>query len=163
MSEVELREKEVVGVPAIVGPGGEVAEGTGVDIDLSDPVACAVALDRVRTIESEFNSVKRILTEAVVAHYRLTGERTIELPGRLKAEIKAGNRNLIDPDILESRLREAGMPEERIDALITTVQERKVDARKAKAAGTANPDYKAALEAATTTYEDTPSVSIRRR
>jgi len=163
MSDIEIRESEVVGVPAVIAPGGEVMEGTGVDIDLSDPVACAVALDQVRTIEAEFSSVKRLLTEAVVAHYRLTGERVIELPGRLKAEVKVGNRTLIDPDILEERLREAGMPEDRIEALITTTQERKVAAMKAKSAATANPDYKAALEAASTTYQESPSVTIRRR
>ena len=161
--EIEVREHEVIGVPAVVGPGGTVAEGTGVDIDLSDPVACAVALDQVRTIEADFGQVKRVLTEAIVKHYRLTGERTIELPGGLKAEVKVGNRNLIDPDILEERLREAGMPQANIDALITTTQERKVAAQKAKAAATANPDYKAALEAASTTYQESPNVTIRRR
>jgi len=163
MTEIEVREHETVGVPAIIGPGGEMAAGSGVDIDLSDPVACAVALDRVRTFETDFAQIKRVLTEAIVSHYRLTGERSFELPDRLKAEVKAGKRNLIDPDILEERLREAGMPEDRIDALITTTQERKVDARKAKTAATANEAYKAALEEATTTYDETPSVTIRRR
>jgi hypothetical protein len=161
--ELEVREHETVGVPALIRPDGEVVEGSGVDIDLSDPVACAVALDRVRQFEQDFGQIKRVLTEAVVAHYRLTGERSLELPNRLRAEVKAGTRTLVDPDVLEERLREAGMPEERIEALITTTQERRVDLRKAKAAGTANPEYKAALEAASSTYAETPSVTIRRR
>ena len=163
MSEVIPTGGLVIGVPAVVETSGELREGTGVDIDLTDPVACALALDRVREIEAEFTRVKRVLTEGIVHHYRVTGERTIELPGRLKAEVKAGKRNIIDPDVLETRLREAGMPEANIDAIITTTHERKVAAQKAKTAATANPAYKAALEAATSTYEDTPSVTIRRR
>lgn len=162
-NDVEVREHETVGVPAIVDTNGVLVEGSGVDIDLSDPVACAVALDQVRAFETQFGEVKRTLTDAIVSHYRLTGERSLELPNRSRAEVKAGTRNIIDPDILEERLREAGMPEDRIDALITTTHERRVDARKAKTAATANPDYKVALEAATSTYQETPSVTIRRR
>jgi hypothetical protein len=151
--ELEVRESETLVVP-----------GTSEVVDLSDPVAAAMALDALREFENAVLApAKRLLTDAVLSHYRLTGERTLELPNRLKAEVKAGTRTIVDPDLLETRLREAGMPDERIEQLITTTQERKVDLRKAKSAATANEAYKTALEAASTTYQETPSVTIRRR
>lgn len=147
-----VKETEMLAVP-----------GTGEIVDLSKPVEAALALDALREFERDIASAKRILTDAVVAHYRLTGERTLELPGRLEAEVKASKRTIVDPDILEQRLRDAGMPEERIEQLFKTTVERKVELRKAKTAATANDEYRAALEAASTTYQETPSVTIRRR
>lgn len=162
--DVEVRESETVGLPGILRPGeGVLVEGSGVDVDVTDPVQCAVALDFIRTFEKEIAHIKRVLTDGVVNHYRLTGERSIDLPGGLEATVKAGKRTLVDPAVLEVKLREAGMPEDRINQIITSTQETRVDLRKAKTAATANDAYAEALAAASSTYEETPAVTIRRR
>ena len=133
------------------------------EIDLADHVSCAALLDDIREFERELTAVKTRLEDAVLAKARADGITSFDLPDRRKAEIRTGTRNVIAGDVLEQRLRAAGMSEERIREIVTEEVTYKAKATEAKKAARMNPDYAKALEAATTTHESRPSVSIRRR
>lgn len=133
------------------------------EVDLNDVVACATLLDDIRQLEAQLASAKSRLTGAIVERAKVDGETAYDLPNRMRATITSGRRSSVAADVLEAKLREAGMPEARISEIVQEEVSYKVDLRAAKKAGTANPDYKAALEAATTTHDAQPSVTIRRR
>ena len=133
------------------------------EIDLNDHVACAVLLDDIRTLEARLSSVKVSLTKAIIERASVDGVTSYELPDRLKAEIKSGKRTTIAGDVLERKLREAGMPEARIATIVAHEVSYKVKATEAKKAAGVNEEYAKALAAASTTHEAQPSVTIRRR
>ena len=133
------------------------------EIDLNDVTAMAVLLDDIRQLEAQLASAKARLTAAIVERGRVDGETAYDLPNRMRATITSGRRSSVAADVLEAKLREAGMPEARISEIVQEEVTYKVDLRAAKKAGTANPAYKDALEAATTTHDSSPSVTIRRR
>jgi hypothetical protein len=81
----------------------------------------------------------------------------------MKSEVRFGTRTTIAADVLEQKLREAGMPEERISEIVTQTVSYRADAAEAKKAARTNEAYAEALKAASTTAQLNPSVSIRRR
>lgn len=133
------------------------------ELDLDNVVECAVLLDDIRTLEAQLATAKSRLTAAIVARASVDGETSYDLPGRMRATITSGRRSTVAAEVLEAKLREAGMPENRISEIVQEEVTYKVDLRAAKKAGTANPAYAQALEAATTVHESQPSVTIRRR
>lgn len=133
------------------------------ELDLSNVVECAVLLDDIRALEAQLATAKSRLTAAIVATASVDGETSYDLPGRMRATITSGKRSTVAADVLEAKLREAGMPENRISEIVQQEVSYKVDLRAAKKAGTANPAYADALKDATTTHDSQPSVTIRRR
>lgn len=133
------------------------------ELDLSNVVECAVLLDDIRALEAQLATAKSRLTAAIVATASVDGETSYDLPGRMRATITSGKRSTVAADVLEAKLREAGMPENRISEIVQQEVSYKVDLRAAKKAGTANPAYADALRDATTTHDSQPSVTIRRR
>ena len=133
------------------------------ELDLDNVVECAVLLDDIRSLEAQLATAKSRLTAAIVARASVDGETSYDLPGRMKATITSGKRSTVAADVLEAKLRKAGMPENRISEIVQQEVSYKVDLRAAKKAGTANPAYAEALRDATTTHESQPSVTIRRR
>lgn len=133
------------------------------EIDLNDHVACALLLDDIRQLESQLGSAKQALTRALVDKARVDGVTAFELPGRMRAEIRAGTRTSYSPEVLEQGLRKAGMSDERIGEIITQTVSYSVDARELKKAAGVNPAYAKAMEAAKSTHQAQPSVTLRRR
>ena len=133
------------------------------EVDVGDAVACAQLLDDIRQLEAQLGSAKSRLTLAIIEQARKDGVTSYDMPGRMKAEVRTGSRNTIAADVLEAKLRKAGMSDERISEIITTTVSQSVDAREAKKAAGVNPAYARALKAATTVHEAQPSVTIRRR
>ena len=133
------------------------------ELDLDNVVECAVLLDDIRTLEAQLAAAKARVTAAIVARATVDGETSYDLPGRMRATITSGKRSSVAADVLEAKLREAGMPESRIGEIVQQEVSYKVDLRAAKKAGTANPAYAQALADATTVHESQPSVTIRRR
>lgn len=133
------------------------------EVDLNDAVACAVLLDDIRQLEAQLASAKGRLTQAIVERAKTDGVTAYDLPERYRATISKGTRNTIAGDVLEQRLREAGMPEDRIKAIVVETVSYSVDAKEAKKAAGVNEAYAKALAEATTTHEAQPSVTIRRR
>lgn len=133
------------------------------ELDLNDHVACALLLDEIRTLEGLLGSAKQRLTHAIVERASADGVKSYDLPGRMRAEVRAGTSTTIDPQMLEDGLRKAGMSDERIGEIVSPSVSWSVDAREAKKAASVNEDYAKALAKASSTHRTSPSVSIRRR
>lgn len=160
---------EVAGVPEddvpVEEPGASMEmvliPRTGEVIDPRDTAACVNALDDLRRLGFEIAAAKRALSQAVAEHRQLVGKNTFTVGGRA-VEVKGGEKKTIDPLILGRGLREAGMPEERVDDIVQPSVTFKVDARAAQQAGKTNPKYQAALDRATTTEEAPWTITIKR-
>jgi len=136
---------------------------SGEVVSLNEEVNCAVALDEVRRMQTHLAEAVRVLSAAIAARAAVLGTKTVNLSGGRKAEVRGGQETAYDAQELERLLRVAGMPEERINEIITTEVTYKVKAVEAKRAAAANPEYARAVEAASTTVERPYSVTIRRR
>lgn len=137
--------------------------GTGELVDLSDTPACVAALDALRNYESLIREAKATLTQAVIEEATRQGVRSLELPNGDRAEISPASEIVWDAELLEERLREAGMPEERISQIVEQTVTLKVKTGEAKKAAAANPDYASAVEDARSEQPKAQYVSIKRR
>lgn len=108
-------------------------------ISFDDPGACLRVLNEIRDLESRLREAKADLTSALTAEFSRQGTKTLEING-LKAELRGGTEVVWDIAVLEE-LRELGLPEERMDALIKTEITYKVDASQAKRIAAANEQY----------------------
>lgn len=154
---------EEIAIPKF-GDGHEVAiPGTGAIVDLSDGVAAAQALDDLREFEKLIYEAKQALTRAIAAHAEGIGMLTFELPDGRKAEVTLRPEIVYEAEVIEQRLREAGMPEERIREIVKEEVTYKVVAKEAKKAAAANYEYASIIEDAKTEVPRNPSVTIRRR
>jgi hypothetical protein len=94
---------------------------TGELINLNDAPVVAGHLRELRDLESKIREAKGILTDALVAESQRQGTKTMYLEGVGKVELTGGPGSEVqwDLDIL-SMLVDAGLPQDRYDALVTT-------------------------------------------
>jgi hypothetical protein len=135
--------------------------GTGELVSLEDARSCVFALDAVRDLERQIREAKAELTQAIIAHSKMQGTKTLHLEG-LRAEIRGGTETVYDAEAIEEGLREAGMPEDVLAEVVVPTVTYKVDARRAERAAKANPEYAAVIEKHKSTVEKSTYVSIRR-
>ena len=139
-----------------------VVPGTGEIVSLDDEIACIQALVAVRNFEQQFREVKAQLTAAIVDRAKTLGTQTLNLPDGSKAFLKGGSETVYDAQEIMERLRQLGMPEERIAEIVVEEVSYKVSAREAKRAAAANPEYEAVIESAKTVVEKPTYVSVQR-
>lgn len=139
---------------------GLIVPTSGEVIDLEDPHACLRVLTEIRDLESKLREAKGALTEALAAEFSRQGTKTLELGG-VKAVLGPDSEVVWDIEVL-GELRSLGLPEERMDALITTEISYKVNASVAKQLAGANPAYADVIERAKSRVPKTPYVSIKR-
>lgn len=132
-------------------------------VDLSDELACGIALDDVRRMQSHLAEAVRTLSGAIAARAAVLGTKTVKLSGGRKAQVTGGPETHYDAQELERLLRIAGMPEDRIREIVREEISYTVRAVEAKRAAAANPEYARAVEAASSVVERPYSVTIRRR
>lgn len=149
--------------PFVVTRDAVVWTDTGEVVRWEDPLDCTDALEAVRDYERTLRELKAELTRHLVEEAQRQGVKTLDLGDGRKVEIRGGAETVYDAEQLEAALRDAGMPEERIREVVVETVAYKVDARKAKAAASANPAYADAVEAARTVQEKPHAVSIKRR
>lgn len=133
---------------------------SGQVVDLSDPPECLKLLAEIRELEGKLRDVKGALTEALAGEFSRQGTKTIELNG-VKAVLGPDSEIVWDIETLQE-LRELGLPEERMDALVSTEISYKVNAAVAKQLAGANPAYGDVIERAKNRIPKTPYVSIKR-
>ncbi|GIV03639.1 MAG: hypothetical protein KatS3mg015_2469 [Fimbriimonadales bacterium] len=135
---------------------------TGELVDLSDPVACGEAVGQLRELEVRIAEAKRVLADAIAERAQVLGQKTITLPDGRKLEVRGGKSKVYDVEAIESELREAGMPEERIREIIREEVSYTLRVAEAKRAAAANEEYARILERHTRTVETPYYVTIKR-
>lgn len=150
-------------------PGGSVAgtesvalvvPTTGEVVSRDDPAGCLRVLSEIRDLESRLKELKGALTQAIAEEFKRQGSKTIDL-GEIRAELRGGSEVVWDVEILEE-LRAAGLPDARMDALVTTEVTYKVNARLAKQIAAANEEYAEIIERAQTTIPKSVYVVVKK-
>jgi hypothetical protein len=119
---------------------------TGEVISREDADACYRVLNEIRELESKLREAKGFLNEALAEKFSHEGTKTLELNG-VTVELRGSSETVWDIEILEE-LRAAGLPEERMNQLLTEEVTTKVNASVAKQIAGANPTYAEIVERA---------------
>jgi len=153
--ELALLELQIAEQPNLVVPFiGEL-------IDLHDPDAVADALQRIREMKQLLEQARSVLEQVLRLEAVRQGTKTLHL-AKQTATISGGESYEYDGAQLIQLLEAAGMPDERITAIVETIVSYKVNAAKAKQAAAANPEYRHALEQTRSVKSVPWRVSLRR-
>lgn len=121
---VRLRPDDVEAEPAreLMVPG------TGELVLLDDVPAVARALAAVKDLERKLRDARAVLEEALVDETIRVGTKTLHVEGRAApVVVKTGSDVVWDVERLRSELTEAGLPADRLAALIVETVEYKVN------------------------------------
>lgn len=130
-------------------------------VNLEDVADVAKAFQEVKDIRTRLIEADRLLRDALAAHAKIQGSKTIYIEGVGKFEVKGGEIiDWFDPLALAEELRKAGMPEDVVNEIVVTKVDYKVDGRRAARAAKANPEYAEIIERGKRTIERTPTISI---
>jgi len=130
-------------------------------VSLEDARRCAVALNEIRLLEARLREAKQDLTRAILLESERQGSKTLYLDEGVKVVVSGGKEVDWDFDVLE-RLRDAGLPEDRYDALVRATVTYRVDARTADQISRANPEYARIIGLAAVEREAPHRVSVVR-
>lgn len=133
---------------------------TGELLSLDDAAGCLRVLTEIRDLETKLREAKSELTSALAAEFSRQGTKTMEFGG-IKAELRGGIEVVWDIEVL-SELRELGLPEDRMDALVTAEVTYRVNANVAKQLAAANPLYASVIERAKSTIPKASYVTIKK-
>lgn len=133
---------------------------TGEVIDLEDPPTCLRVLADIRELESRLREAKAMLTDALSVEFSRVGTKTLELNG-MKATLGPDSEIVWDVGVLQE-LQSLGLPEERMNELVSAEITYKVNSNVAKQIAAANAEYAEVIERAKQRVPKTPYVSIRR-
>jgi hypothetical protein len=133
---------------------------TGELVLLADPPQVALALISVRRMKAQLDEARAVLEDALAHASERAGTRTLHL-GELTAVVSGGTKVEYDELELATRLREAGLPEERLEDLFVEVVSYRLDLRVAKSIAASNPVYAAAIDACRRTVPAPVRVSIK--
>jgi hypothetical protein len=149
---------------AVSEPGTELVPlPDGQLINLHDPAAVAVAIDDLRNLEARIKEAKAVLVDAIAQYAEQAGAgKTLNLPGGIRATLKADRKVLWDAQQLEQDLRDAGMSEERIREIVVEEVSWTVAAAEARKAASVNPAYAHAVAEARKEIPQRPSVKVER-
>lgn len=136
---------------------------TGELVNLDDPSACAVALDELRTLEGKIKDLKATLADAISQYAEHAGAgKTLNLTGGVRAILRNDKQVVWDAQQLETDLRAAGMPEERIREIVVEEVSYKVAANEAKKAASVNQAYAQAVADARHEIPQRASITVQR-
>jgi hypothetical protein len=147
---------ELAVIPEILNPL------TGELVPADDVSAVAGAIDMLRDRKRFFDSVISVLTDAAYEQSRIQGTRTFHVGNGMSLVLSAETEVSWDAEKLMADLRAAGLPEDRIDELVTTVVSYKVNGTVARQLARANPEYATVIENAQTRVPSRRSASTRR-
>jgi hypothetical protein len=138
---------------AIVPYSGEI-------ISLDDPPACLKMLVEIRELEGQLKDLKSDLSDALKLEFSRQGTKTLDING-IKATLGADSEIVWDVGILDE-LRDLGLPEARMDALVTAEVRYTVNASVAKQLAGANPQYAEVIERAKSRVPKKAYVGVKR-
>lgn len=140
-------------VTSIVPYSGEV-------VNFEDPPACLKLLVEIRELEGQLRELKDDLTDALKYEFSRVGKKTLELNG-IKATLGADSEVVWDVGVL-NELVDLGLPEERMNELVTPEITYKVNGSVAKQIAAANPTYAGVIERAQSRVPKKAYVGARR-
>lgn len=118
---------------------------TGEIVELAEPDRVALALETVRRLKRELDDARAVLEDALRYESERAGSRTLHL-GELTAVVTGGEKVEYDAEQVLAQLRDAGLPEDRLNELVGVRVEYRVDQRVARSVAASNPTYAAALD-----------------
>lgn len=130
-------------------------------VDLSDPGEVAQCLYDVREAKRQLDEVRQLLEDVLRLESSRQGTKTLHLEG-LEARITGGTKPEYDLEQLEQMLREAGLPEQRLNELIVVTISRKLNQSVARQLRGANLAYAHALETCRTDVPAPWRVTVER-
>lgn len=133
---------------------------TGEVVDRNDVDQLAALLEQLRAHQRRVRSFTNEVQEMIVELARVAGTKTIHLQGGRKAVVAGGPEVEWDVPTLMEGLLEAGLPQERLNELVTIEQTYKVNANVAKSIAGSNPDYARVIDEAKSTVDKPERVRI---
>lgn len=133
---------------------------TGELVPVHDLQRVAESVEILREAKRNLDDVIAAFTEATIEESKRLGTRTLTAGG-IKLVVSSDTEVEWDVTAL-SALRDAGLPEERMNELVKAKVEWKVDALVAKQLAASNPEYKRIIDAAQTRVPAKQYVSIKR-
>lgn len=120
----------------------------------------AIVIDAARSMKTIVNDIVNEATAYVVQEAAVRGTKTLRSEGH-EVSLSGGTSDEYDAHDLMQLLREAGCPEDRIDAAVETVITYKVNRAVLRQLAGANGDYKAAIDLARREVEKPYRVSVK--
>lgn len=153
-TDLELVATQVEETPTIVMPL------TGALVDLREPVEVARALQDVRDLKRRIDELRALLEGVLTLEARRQGTKTLHLEG-VDAVVTGGEKVEYDAELLQERLRAAGLPEDRVGQAVQVIVSYKVSAVVLRQLAAANPAYAKAITEARSTVETPWRVTIK--
>lgn len=134
---------------------------TGEILPLEDPAACAKIWREIRDLEDKLKDARSALAYAIIEDSARLGKKTIRY-GPFEAKVSKDSESAWDYEIL-LELVDAGLPEDRWNALVQENVEYKVNGQVAREIASANEIYKEIITRAKTTHYGPERVSVSRK
>jgi len=134
----------------------------GAVVNLHEPAEVARALGDVRDLKRQLDDVRALLEGVLMLEAQRLGTKTLHLDG-MDAVVSGGPRAEYDAELLMSRLRACGLPEERVAQAVVQTVTYKPNAAVLRQLAGANQDYRRAIDASRTTVDAPYRVSLKPR
>ncbi len=116
-------------------------------VPVRDLPAVAISLTDLRDLKAQVQDAISAFSEAVIQESRRQGTKTLNV-GDVTLKVSADSEVVWDVEFLTDALRAAGLPEERIDELVTMTVTYTVNGSVARQLAGASPEYAEVIEAA---------------
>jgi len=136
---------------------------TGQLVDLTQPAEVAGAIGDIDQAVRQLRELRDLLVETIVEECTRQGTKTLHLEHGLSAKVSGGTRPEYDLETLADLLRDAGLPEDRLEQLIVPRVEYRLDQAVARQLRGANAMYAEALNACRTDVPAPWRVTIERK
>lgn len=134
--------------------------GTGELVQPDEIDKIAEALDYCKMAKQRWQDAIDAFSAALIEHSKIVGAKTFHA-GSTTVTVSPDKELSWDIDYLDTALSEAGLPEDRIRALITTTVSYKVNAAVANQIAASNPEYAEIIAKAKTYTPKRQYVSVK--
>jgi hypothetical protein len=132
-------------------------------VDLERPAEVAGAIGDIDQAVRQLREIRDQLVAVLVEESAFQGTKTLHLEDGLTAKLSGGTRPEYDLETLADELRDAGLPEDRLEQLIVQTINYKLDQAVARQLRGANAAYRQALDDCRTDVPAPWRVTIERK